>query len=215
MNASSVLESCFPELDESKKEQLIAFEASLRKRNQEVNLVSRKEEAYMERHIIPSLFPLKVLDPPEDAEVADIGTGGGLPGLPMAIVYPQMRFLLLDSTRKKLDAIERMADDMGLDNVQTEHQRLEKSHFQADLITGRAVMPLPRFVALCRKHLARCSEAEGERGILYWTGGDIQQELDGLQAKSKVHRMADHFSIPDLASKKLVHIQPQSAPTSN
>ncbi len=202
MNEHALLSSCYPELAENRIQKLLAFEELLREINQQVNLVSRKETAFVQRHIIPSLFPLKVLNPPLDAHVADIGTGGGLPGIPMAIAYPGMRFLLIDSTRKKLDAIEEMIKELGLDNVRTNHQRVEKAKFKADLITGRAVTSLPRFVALCKSHLAECSEGEGDRGILYWTGG----ELEVLKETSRVFEMKDVLELDALASKKLVFV---------
>jgi 16S rRNA (guanine527-N7)-methyltransferase len=215
MDASSPLESCFPELDPNTKEKLLAFEELLQSFNRKVNLVSRKEDAFMERQIIPSLFPLKVIDPPKDARVTDIGTGGGLPGIPLAIAYPRMEFHLLDSRRKKLDAIEGMCRELGIENLRTEHERLERARFQADLITGRAVMALPRFVALARKHLAECSKEKGERGILYWTGGDLKEDLKGLPEDTELFAMAEHFDLPSLESKKLVRIPYPSVPTSN
>lgn len=206
MSDLSRLEKHYPELDRSKLEQLKSFEQLLLETNRRVNLISRKEEDPLLRHIIPSLFPMKWLDPPAHALVADIGTGGGLPGIPMAIAYPGMEFLLIDSTRKKLDAIEEMVEELGIENVRTEHQRVEQACFEADLILGRAVMGLPRFVALCREHLRSTFSEKGQQGILYWTGGELEATLEGIEGDTEIHAMADHLNAPELSSKKIVFV---------
>lgn len=211
MSSRGLAERTYPELKDEQLELLSRFEGLLREKNQKVNLVSRKEEAFTERHILPSLFPLKILNPPRDAHVADIGTGGGLPGIPLAIAYPGMNFLLIDSTRKKLDAIEEMIQELELENVRTEHHRVEQAKFRADLITGRAVTALPRFVAWCRSHLAECSQGKGDRGVLYWTGGDdVEKVLKEVKGEKKAFSMKDYLEVPELESKKVVFIIPNS-----
>lgn len=207
MEEHALIKGCYPKLGDEQVVQLLAFEELLKSFNQKVNLVSRKESAFLLRHIIPSLLPFKLLSPPHDARVADIGTGGGLPGIPLAIAYPEMEFLLIDSTRKKLDAIDRMVDTLELKNVNTDHQRVEKANFKADLITGRAVTAFPRFAAWCRPHLGKCSKLEGDRGVLYWTGGQLGNELEQIKGEYKLFSLDDHLGFEEVASKKMIFLQ--------
>lgn len=207
MSTSELLTRAYPELTPKQAEELLHFENLLQDWNQRINLVSRKEERILERHIIPSLFPLKFLSPPSEGRVLDIGTGGGLPGIPLAILYPQLHFTLLDSTRKKLKAVEAMAGDLSLSNVETRHERAEELRFQADLITGRAVTALPRFVSWSRKKLGKDPPRDGaDRGILYWTGGEKEEELKGIDGTLEIHRMREHLNDPELESKMVVRI---------
>lgn len=210
MSRSQPLEKNYPELGAEEREKLLELERLILEWNQRINLISRKETAVLERHILPSLLPVKLDLLPKQGRVLDIGTGGGLPGLPLAIVQPHLRFTLLDATRKKLDAVGEMAKALELDNLEVLHERAEKAKLRAELITGRAVTALPKFVAMSKKMLSKGPEEGNEqRGILYWSGGNVEEEMEGIPAQVEVYPMADYLDEPSLSTKKLLHIIPR------
>jgi 16S rRNA (guanine527-N7)-methyltransferase len=175
--------------------------------NDRVNLVSRKDTEHLwAHHLLHSLCITHHWTPAPGAQVLDIGCGGGLPGLPMALCYPQATFTLLDSTRKKIDAVAEMAAEMGLSNVQPTWARAETHTPRYDYILGRAVTALPGFVALAKPRLRPGQAGNLPAGILYLKGGDFADELAQLRCRHKRHPLSDVLPLPFYDTKYLVYL---------
>ncbi|HCJ12544.1 MAG: hypothetical protein A2Y14_01455 [Verrucomicrobia bacterium GWF2_51_19] len=175
------LKSLFPEIDSASFDLLKKFVDLLREWNAKINLISRKDIDCLEmHHLLPTLGFLKKFTLPAGARVVDVGTGGGFPGIPLAICFPQTHFLLVDSIGKKIRAVEDMVKSLGLKNVQTQQARAEELNASFDFILGRAVASLPQFVTLVEKRLARQQRFAQKPGIFYLKGGDFSEDLQTL-----------------------------------
>ena len=173
----------FPELSEDIVVQLGRLVGLVKEWNRRLNLISRKDaENIEERHLLHSLLMTKVLRPAKGAKFADIGTGGGFPGLALAIVYPECEFALVDSVVKKITAVEAMVQELGLTNVRGLPVRVESIKEKCDFVTGRAVAALPRFLDWTRPLLRRGGQGSPANGVLYFKGTLWREEL----AESKV-----------------------------
>lgn len=161
----------------------------LREVNQQINLVSRKEaELIEERHLLHALLGASLLHWPDGARAIDVGTGGGLPGLALAILYPRCAFTLLDSTQKKIRAVEGMAATLGLANVRCVWARVEDHKEKYDYVTGRAVTALPDFWRWARPLIDFRSKTTPSPGVWYWKGGDLSAEIAALPPEVRVVR---------------------------
>lgn len=174
--------------------------------NTKINVVSRKDidEIYL-RHIIHSLGIAKVIEFKPDSHILDIGTGGGLPGIPLAIMFPESKFYLVDSVGKKIKVVQEIADELGLKNVKAEQIRAEevKGHF--DFIVSRAVTKMDDFVKWTRKKIAKKQNHALRNGILYLKGGDLKEELQNFP-KATIFDLSDYFSEDFFKTKKVVHL---------
>lgn len=168
--------------------------------NQKVNLISRKDTAnFIEHHLLYSLSLGKYYNL-SNKKIIDIGTGGGLPGLPLAILFQNAQFTLLDSKRKKIKAIQQMVDALGLDNVKCIWSRAEEYQEKFHYVTGRAVSNLYDFYLLCRKFV----EWQEGKGILYLKGGELESELTNMNVTT--HFLKDDFNDPFFTTKYIVKI---------
>lgn len=170
----------FPELPEGTVVQLGRLAAAVRTWNDRINLISRKDaENVEEHHVLHALTMTKVLRPAAGASFADLGTGGGFPGLVLAIVFPQCRFTLVDSVGKKIRAVEAMAAELGLGNVRGQAVRAETVREKFDYVTGRAVTALPTFLGWARPLLRPGQKGLPANGVLYFKGTLWREELAG------------------------------------
>lgn len=171
----------FPDLDEVACARLEKLGACFREWNAKHNLVSRKDiDGFERHHVLPSLALLRMVLVPERVRVLDVGTGGGLPGLPLAIACPRAKFFLLDSVQKKCSAIRAMADELGLTNVEVVNKRAERIESSFDLVLGRAVAPLGVFLGWIGKNV-RAAKANTPGGrVYYWKGTLYREELEAL-----------------------------------
>jgi len=169
-------------------------------------VVSRKDidELYL-RHVLHSLGIAKVLQFKDGANIMDVGTGGGFPGIPLAILYPNCHFHLVDSINKKLKVVDAVAEDLGLTNIKTSHKRAEEIDERYDFIVSRAVTAMPSFVNWVKNKVNKKSKHELKNGILYLKGGDLTEELQNFP-KATIFNLTDFFEEEFFETKKIVHL---------
>lgn len=170
----------FPDLTERQKEQYNKLKDLYLDWNSKINVISRKDmEHFYEHHVVHSLAIAKYYELLPGMKVMDLGTGGGFPGIPLAIMFPQTEFYLIDGTGKKIKVVNAVKDAIGLENVVAEQKRAEEVKEKFDVITGRAVMTLPEIANLAGNKLRIRGDAEAG-GILYLKGGDLTEEFKAL-----------------------------------
>jgi 16S rRNA (guanine527-N7)-methyltransferase len=175
--------------------------------NAAINVVSRKDiDALMERHVVHSLAIAKIIDFPAGARVLDIGTGGGFPGIPLAILFPEVHFHLVDSIGKKIKVVEAVAEALGLQNVTAEHNRAEKVKGQYHYIVSRAVTDFSRFLIWTRGKISpHRLHPDFNNGIFYLKGGDLHEELKDHQKRVRIFPLKKHFPQEFFDTKVVVH----------
>ncbi|MBG30565.1 MAG: 16S rRNA (guanine(527)-N(7))-methyltransferase RsmG [Opitutae bacterium] len=210
-NAWETLQRWFPDLDADAWFKLRDFADLLRDWNQKVNLVSRKDmERFELKHLAHCLAATKVLRLMPKANLLDVGTGGGLPGIPLAICYPQARFTLLDSIGKKIAVVEDMVNRLGLKNAKVVRGRVEElpAKKSFDFVLGRAVTALPRFIGWTRKKIHKGMRHSPANGILYWKGGDFSEELESTPWQTtQAWDVAELLPEGEFEEKFLLHIK--------
>ncbi len=196
----------FEKLTEIQTEQFAKLDKLYNDWNLKINVISRKDidELYI-RHIIHSLGIAKVQVLKPGSLILDIGTGGGFPGIPLAILFPESNFYLADSMGKKIKVVQEVVDALGLKNVKSEHIRAEKVKGEFDFIVSRAVTQMDDFVKWTRKKIAKKNNHELKNGILYLKGGDLTEELQNFP-KAVVFDLSNYFEEDFFETKKVVHI---------
>ena len=174
--------------------------------NAQINVISRKDidELYL-RHVLHSLGIAKVQEFKPGSRILDVGTGGGFPGIPLAILYPDSNFYLVDSIGKKIKVVQAVADDLGLKNVKAEHIRADKVQGDFDFLVSRAVTNMDDFVKWTKKKITKKQNHELKNGILYLKGGDLTEELKNFP-KATIYNLVDYFNDDFFETKKVVHI---------
>jgi 16S rRNA (guanine527-N7)-methyltransferase len=196
----------FPNLSEIQKEQFLSLEVLYKDWNKKINVVSRKdiEELYL-RHVLHSLGIAKIQPFIKGASVLDVGTGGGFPGIPLAILYPESRFTLVDAIGKKIKVVEEVVTGLELKNVITYHRRVEEMDDQFDFIVSRAVAAMPTFVRWVQGRIKKKSVHELKNGILYLKGGDLSEELKGYK-NAQIFELSEFFKEDFFKTKKVVYL---------
>ena len=196
----------FPGINEQQKEQLHKLAPLYREWNTKINVISRKDmDAFEVRHVLHSLAIAKVMDFLPGAKVLDAGTGGGFPGIPLAILYPEARFHLVDSTAKKIRVIQDVAYQLGLKNVSAQHERVENLNQQYDFVVSRAVTAMPRFLEWVKPLIRKGGRHELKNGVLYLKGGDLSEELQGIT--HQLFALSDFFEEEFFDTKKIVFVK--------
>lgn len=196
----------FKNLSNTQKEQFSKLENLYKNWNTKINVVSRKDidELYL-RHVLHSLGIAKVQGFKPNSKILDVGTGGGFPGIPLAILFPESDFYLVDSIGKKIKVVREVVQELGLENVKAEHIRAEKVKGEFDFIVSRAVTNMDDFVKWTRKKIAKKQKHELKNGILYLKGGDLTEELQNF-SKATIYNLSDYFTEDFFETKKVVHI---------
>jgi len=196
----------FPNLSQEQKSQFILLEELYKDWNQKINVVSRKdiEELYL-RHILHSLGIAKIQEFKDGAEVLDVGTGGGFPGVPLAILFPNVKFTLVDSISKKIKVVDEVVEGLGLTNVNTINARVEEVSGLFDFIVSRAVAAMPTFTYWVKGKIKKESIHKRRNGILYLKGGDLSEELKEYKT-AEVFDLPNYFTEDFFETKKVVYL---------
>lgn len=197
----------FPELTTQQKEQFEALYPLYQEWNEKINVVSRKdiENIYI-RHVLHSLAIAKVISFQPAAQILDVGTGGGFPGIPLAILFPETEFHLVDSINKKIKVVQAVSDALGLQNVTAEHTRAENVDGRYDFVVTRAVARLKLLLQWCRKQIKADSVHSIQNGLLALKGGDLVEELQETRANHVLHPLTDYFQEPYFEEKYVVYL---------
>ncbi len=175
---TNIIETYFPQLSEEQQRQFDALDALYRDWNAKINVISRKDiDNLYEHHVLHSLAIAKVINFRPGTEILDFGTGGGFPGIPLAIMFPKCRFKLIDGTGKKIRVAQEVAQAIGLKNCEPVHLRGEEEKGKYDFVVSRAVMPLPDLVKIVRKNILKTQRNALPNGVICLKGGDLQAEL--------------------------------------
>ena len=196
----------FPNLTQQQQDQFIALEALYQDWNLKINVVSRKdiEELYL-RHVLHSLAIAKFISFNPGAQVLDVGTGGGFPGIPLAIIFPETQFTLVDAIGKKIKVVQEVVDGLGLENVRAIHQRVEEDNNQYDFVVSRAVAAMPTFMRWIKGRIKKVSEHPIKNGVLYLKGGDLGEELQDYRTV-QIYSLMDYYKEDFFETKKLVYL---------
>ncbi len=196
----------FPHLTDEQKSNFSLLQELYKDWNLKINVVSRKDidELYL-RHVLHSLGIAKVIQFNEGATVLDVGTGGGFPGIPLAILFPETQFHLVDSIGKKIKVVDEIVAGLGIKNVKTTNDRVEKIKETYDFIVSRAVAAMPTFVHWVDGKIAKKSNHKMHNGILYLKGGDLSEELLDFP-KAKIFSLTDYFQEAFFETKKVVYL---------
>jgi 16S rRNA (guanine527-N7)-methyltransferase len=201
----------FPELTDEQKQRFEALGPLYEYWNQRINVISRKDmEYFYSHHVLHSLAIAKVIRFKAFTEIMDAGTGGGFPGIPLAIMFPEAKFYLVDSIGKKIKVVNEIATELGLDNVEAEQIRMEQVDRSFDFVVSRAVTDLEKFVKWTMYKVHSKSFNELKNGILYLKGGDISDEINRVKKLKKIrgdqYPVSKFFEDPFFESKFVVHV---------
>ena len=207
MNDSAIIQKYFPHLTEQQKNQFAALKDLYREWNEKINVISRKDvdNLYI-NHVLHSLGIAKVMEFKPGAKVLDVGTGGGFPGIPLAILFPQTQFHLVDSIGKKITVVKAVADALGLKNVKAEQIRAEQLKEKYDFVISRAVTRMKEFYGWIHQKLKRDSVHALDNGILYLKGGDLEEEMAELKRRYSVYDLPEFFEEEFFQTKKVVYV---------
>ena len=203
-----IISSYFPDLSEKQKNQFKQLKGLYEEWNGQINLISRKDinELYT-RHILHSLGIAKVIQFKPKTSIMDVGTGGGFPGSPLAILFPESNFYLVDTIGKKIKVVNAIADFLKLDNVEGVQKRAENVKFEFDFIVSRAVTYLPKFNEWIKGKFSDKSFNDLPNGLLYLKGGDLKKELDAAGKKYQSFDLNNFFSDDFFETKKVIYLK--------
>lgn len=204
----TIVKKYFPEITENQLLQYQSLLSLYEDWNSKINVISRKDmDCFYEHHVLHSLAIAKYFTLLPGMQVMDVGTGGGFPGIPLAIMFPQTDFLLVDSIGKKIKVVQAVAESLGLTNVTAVQERVEKIKGKFDVITSRAVTRLPEIAGWVGNKLRIYNDIEAG-GILYLKGGDIEEELRGVPKnwKRKTTSITKWYAEPYFVEKYVVHL---------
>ena len=206
----NVLEKYFPELTEEQKTQFLKLGESFTEWNAQINLVSRKDiDEFYTRHVLHSLAIAKAMTLADGSEVLDVGTGGGLPGLPLAILFPKAQFVLCDSIGKKIKVVKALVDELGLKNVTAYHLRANEVPGKFDFVVSRAVTSMNRFLPWVENKIRDRCLNPWPNGILYLKGGDLKEELQKIKRPTEVLPISEWYTEEFFETKAVVYVRLQ------
>lgn len=206
MQTVELIYSHFPDLTERQRDQFAALQDLYTEWNAKINVISRKDmESFYEKHVLHSLGIAKVYSFKPGQKVLDVGTGGGFPGIPLAILFPETQFHLVDSIGKKIKVVLAVAEALSLENVRADHGRAEEFKGPYDFVVSRAVTQMQRFVPWIKGKISQKNlDADRINGLLYLKGGDLAEELGTM--KARISNLSNVFTSEFFETKKVVYL---------
>lgn len=203
--SSEIILKYFPNLTDQQKSQFQQLETLYKDWNEKINVISRKDiDEFYERHVLHSLGIAKIMEFTDGTKVLDIGTGGGFPGIPLAILFPNVEFTLVDSIGKKITVVNAVAESLGLKNVKAYHERAEKIKDKFHFVVSRAVTQMPVFLRWLKGKFEKEQFNPKHNGVLYLKGGDLGEELAGI--KCEIYHLKNQFEEEFFDTKKVVYL---------
>jgi 16S rRNA (guanine527-N7)-methyltransferase len=203
----SLIETYFPNLTQRQKDQFNQLEEIYHFWNNQINVISRKDtEHFLERHVLHSLGIARVISFADSSKILDIGTGGGFPGIPLAILFPNCKFTLADSIGKKIKVVNEVAKTIGLSNVTGIHDRAENITIKADFIVSRAVTAMAAFLPWTYGKFSSEQKNQLKNGILYLKGGDLSEEMSQIKRHYEIFELSNFFKEEFFETKKVVYV---------
>ena len=197
----------FPNLTETQKQQFAALYDLYTDWNSKINVISRKDITNLyEHHVLHSLGIAKIIQFRPGTEIMDLGTGGGFPGIPLAILFPDTHFHLVDSIGKKVKVATEIAQAIGLKNVTTRHCRAEEEKQQFDFVVSRAVMPLTDLLKIIRKNIRKEQHNALPNGLICLKGGELEREVMPVKHQTLMYDLKDYFEEEFFETKKVVYV---------
>jgi 16S rRNA (guanine527-N7)-methyltransferase len=201
-----LIQKYFPELTTDQQKKFERLESLVREWNQKINLISRKDIQFLvERHFLHSLAIAKCNQFQPGQSVLDVGTGGGFPGIPLAILFPETKFHLIDSIGKKIMVVRNLTGELELNNVSSDQIRVENLNRTFEFIVARAVTALPEFIRLVKGKCRVQQNRKSGNGLYYLKGGDLSEELNSFK-EAQVFPLYQYFEEPYFTSKLVVHL---------
>ena len=207
MSNINIILKYFPDLTDNQRSQIEQLFPLYEEWNAKINVVSRKDiDQLYERHVLHSLAIAKFTSFVPGTQILDVGTGGGFPGIPLAILFPDCRFHLVDSIRKKITVVEEVASAIGLDNLTTEHQRMEKVKGTYDFIVSRAVAKTKQLFIWAHQKVTKDQKNDLDNGMILLKGGDLTQEMKEFGRPYVEKNLSDYFSEEFFETKKIIYV---------
>lgn len=197
----------FPDLTDTQRVQFVTFAEGIADWNSKINLIARTDiDNLPKKHILHSLAIAKTMPFADGTHILDVGTGGGFPGIPLAILFPNCRFHLVDAIGKKIMVVQDLIEKIGLENATADHERADKVKNQYDFVVARAVTQLPKFMNWIRKKIKRSNINSLHNGVLYLKGGDLAEEFDAIKESPTAYPLRDYFDYPEFDEKYVIHV---------
>ncbi|MTI20593.1 16S rRNA (guanine(527)-N(7))-methyltransferase RsmG [Fulvivirga sp. RKSG066] len=204
---ADIINKYFPDLTPLQKEQFSKLQELYTSWNEKINVISRKDiDALYVRHVLHSLGIAKVMSFEPGTKVLDVGTDGGFPGIPLAILFPDVQFHLVDSIGKKIKVVKAVSEALGLENVEADQMRAEQLKSQYHFVVSRAVTRLKPFYQWVKNKFLKDDFNQLPNGILYLKGGDLKEELTESKKRYKLYNLPDFFEEPFFETKKVVYV---------
>ncbi|MGV3561129.1 16S rRNA (guanine(527)-N(7))-methyltransferase RsmG [Larkinella arboricola] len=202
-----LIKKYFPDLTKQQFDQFAALEELYRHWNAQINVISRQDiDSLYEKHVLHSLGIAKVIQFVPGTEILDVGTGGGFPGIPLAILFPLVDFHLVDSIGKKIKVVTEISSALGLTNIKAEQARVEHLNSTYDFVVSRAVTRLQPFLGWVRYKILKNGNNKLRNGVLYLKGGDLAEELREVRDKYELYELSEYFDEPFFETKKVIYI---------
>ena len=203
----SIITTYFPNLTPTQLEQFKQLQGLYEHWNAQINVISRKDiESLYEKHVLHSLGIAKVMEFKPNTKIMDVGCGGGFPGIPLAILFPDCKFHLVDSIGKKIKVVNEIATAIGLQNLTAEHKRAEEVKDKFEFIISRAVTEFPAFYKWVQNKISKSQFNNLPNGILYLKGGDLTEELKDFKKRVVLYELKDYFKEEFFETKKVVYL---------